>query len=288
MNTKTKKVELDAIKDYGFVEPQITDDQYQVFGSFSNLPKTVVQRDGDWSPYRPAYEAQSNNNFDTHGCVTFGTENAIEYWMKKVFGLDINYSDRFIYILSGSRPPGSDPQHICEVIRDKGLIEEKLLPFVETFEEYIQPDPMPENLLEKGREWKSKFAFKHEWVFTGYKPKAERIALLKEYLKYSVLNISVTAWKKVDGVYVDDGGRNTHWCVLEKIADYKEYKDALYVFDTYDHSTKVLHPDHNVQFCKRIYVGPATETIPTSVELEESFWGRLWRFIREYLNEIWR
>lgn len=61
---------------HGFIEPKLDREAY-ILGS-SSLPKIVIQPDGQWDKFLPAYEAQSNVLFDTQNCTGFGTTSAVE------------------------------------------------------------------------------------------------------------------------------------------------------------------------------------------------------------------
>jgi hypothetical protein len=95
---------------------------------------------------------------------------------------------------------------------------------------------------------------------------------MKEALKYSPLGVSVTAWYEEDGVYVDRGQLNNHWCVCY---GYIEDEGETYwkIFDSYDHSTKMLHPDHNISFCKRY-------SLSVKSEQKVSVWERFINWIK--------
>jgi len=230
---------MNTLKDYGFVEPTITPEDY-TFGA--SLPLDIINPSGNWQDYLPDYEPQAAK-YETFGCTAWGTLNQIETYMKKVFGGEYNYSDRFIYILAGITPPGAPPTWAYEAIRKKGVIADALLPYADTYEEFQQPNPMMKEFLRKGIEWHSRYSFKHEWIDN---PTPDKI---KEALKYSPVALSVTAWFEKDGVYIDNGLRNTHWCQGFYVDGSK-----VVVQDSYDQEIKVLHPDHKTKYAKRIRI----------------------------------
>lgn len=247
------------IKNYGFVPPIIDDTQY-ILGGLTKVPKVILQPNGDWSDYLPEYEPQFNEKFDSTGCTVWGTENVIETLLKKKLGIEYNFSERYIYILAKVRPPGADPHKIAEVIRSEGLIPDELLPMTPSFEEFIQPDPMRTDLLVKGQLWPYKLM--HEWVWERKQTREQRKKKIREALKYSPLGVSVTAWIEEDGVYIDDGRPNTHWTVI-----YGEADNGWKVFDSYDHSNKILSFDHDIRFCKRYFLGDKPMTTEVGIDL---------------------
>lgn len=232
------------IKNYGLVIDEVKDPNAYVLGGLTSLPKTVLQPDGDWTPYLPTYEPQFGETWDTQGCTVWGTLNVIEILVKKLTGREANYSERFNYIIGKVRPPGSDPHRIAEVIRSSGVIDESTLPFTKTFEEFITPDPMTGSLLALGQRWG--FELKHEYVWNTPQTKEDRTAKIRENLRYSPLGVAVTAWNKQGEVYVDDGQPNSHWCVL-----FGEAENGWKIFDSYDQSVKILSFDHKIAIAKR-------------------------------------
>lgn len=235
---------------YGFVEPTITEDNY-VFGGFFSLPKIILQEEGSWVSHLPKYEPQFNQNFDSYGCTVWGTQNAIETLEKRLTGIERNYSERYNYISCGINPPGTDPHKVAENIRSIGMVDDSVLPFTTSYEEFLTPDPLTPNLLQQGKKWKDKWTFKHEWVFKNVNDINTKRELMKENLRFSPLGISVSAWHEKDGVYHDLGLPNNHWCLLVTYDG-----DSPVVFDSYDQSIKTLSPEHNIMYCKRYLLTP--------------------------------
>ncbi len=239
------------IKNYGlkFAPP---DERAYVFGS-ARLPEVVLKEDGQWDNFLPVYEPQFNQFFDSFGCTVWGTQNALEILLKRITGIEYNFSERFTYILAKVTPPGADPHHIAETIRNNGVIPNDLLPMTSSTrrEQFLRPNPMTKEYLNKGLEFP--YEVKHEYVWQGSISKEQRTATMKKALRLSPLGISVTAWKEVNGVYVDDGKPNTHWCVC-----FGWNTKGWKVFDSYDQSIKTLSYDHNIEVCKRYYPEPST------------------------------
>lgn len=246
---------------YGFVlKPKASD--HFTFGAFDSLPKIVLQPDGQWDKYLPLYEPQAER-FETYGCTVWGTQNALETLYKRLYGVEINADERYNYNCVGIEPPGADPHEVAESVRKDGLTF-NLLPIPDTLEEFKTPRPMSDIFLDKGRAWNCKFG--HEWVPTN-------IASMKEALMYSPLCISVSAWfQDADGLYIDGGMPNNHWCTLY---GYTESEGKIYwkVFDSYNHSQKILHPAHFIQAVKRYHL--------ERVEVKPTFWQRLLAWLRK-------
>jgi hypothetical protein len=263
------------MKPYGFVEPTIDATQYnRTLGGTSKLPLEVLAPDGQWDADKPVYEPQAEH-YETWGCTDWGWLNAIEFYLHRKFGITANFIERYIYILAHIREPGADPHHIAEVIRHEGLIETGLDAVPPTYAEFIEPDPLPARLLVSGQHWLNRFSFTHEWVLDGSRTvPEEQTRILKENLRYSPLGISVTAWYEKDGVYIDGGAPNNHWCVLYGWTD-RGWK----VFDSYDHSEKIVSFDHNIRFAKRFHIGVAPKQKAWPIDLGYRFRKALTRLI---------
>jgi hypothetical protein len=172
--------------------------------------------------------------------------------MKRLYNEDANYSERFTYIQVPVKPgEGANPQDTYECIRTKGLIDDALMPMTNSLAEFLDTSDLTGSLLAKGQNWLYNHTFQHEWLWT-FRPNNWK-QILKDALVSSPLGVSVSAWKQVDGLYVSTG-RNNHWCLLYKI----DQDGVMYVFDTYDHSRKRLHPDHDISRAKRIWVNKLT------------------------------
>ena len=257
---------------YGYVRPEFKEDNY-VFGGLGELKGEILQPDGQWDNFLPTYEPQFNEFFDSNGCTVWGSQNCIETLLKRLTSQDQNFSERFTYILAGIRPPGADPHSVLEIMRSNGLIANDLLPMTSSFEEFLQPDPMTVNLLVEGHRFP--YEIKHDWVWVGKQNRNERTKKLRDALKYSPVGISATAWYEQNGVYVDKGRPNTHWCVCYGWTD-RGWK----VFDSYDQSKKIVSYDHNIECAKRFVLISKVKNINAALDVLK----RLLDLIKEILR----
>jgi hypothetical protein len=236
------------MKDFGLVEElrSITD---YVFGQYQ-MPIIPYVEDGNWEKWLPQYENQTTKVGDeTSGCTVWGTLNAVETFMKRVYGHEPNYSERFTYLNVPIDPKrGADPHRTCETVRKFGVIDERDMPMTRTLQEYLSTADLTEKEYKKGTKWLENHDFKHEWLWSS-RP-ANYIEVLKESLKTSPIGVSVSAWNMVDGVFVSYGNVNNHWCMLYKIDD----EGYPWVFDSYDHTKKKLSKDHNIRRAKRFWI----------------------------------
>lgn len=220
---------------YGYLPPTIQIGEDYVFGSFiSPTPKDILQSDGDWTPYLPVDEFQNLNGIEPQSCTCFGTLSAVEILIKRKYGHDKNYSDRWLAKYAGIDPTkgGGNPHTVAETLRKKGSpYQEKwdVTPDVTTVEGYYQ-DPPRSLETEARRDFIDQYTFLHEYVG----PSKEQVL---QALKLSPLGVSVAAWFEQDGVYYKPTGMNeNHWCVCY---GYDAEKDAWRIFDSYDNSRKL-------------------------------------------------
>lgn len=265
------------MKNFGFVEPVLKEDNY-VLGAVVN--KTVLMEDGQWDEFLPDYEPQFGGDWDTYGCTVWGTENALEI-LDRFYSRITNYSERYPYILANVKQGvGADPHNVAEVIRENGLIPDDKLPMTKTYPEFVTPKPMSEKFLNIGKSWLKKFEFKHEYLWWSMPGKDERIALIKDALKYSPLGCSVTAWYLENGLYVDKGRPNNHWCVIYGWTD-RGWK----VFDSYLQCTKIVSFDHKIKYVKSYFLFPKGKEKTTTLVLLLTKMADAYRQLLEILKK---
>lgn len=210
---------------YGLIFDVPSPDHY-VLGS-SPLPFTVLQPDGDWQNYLPVREFQSRDGIETYACVVYTLLNCLEILIKRKYGEERNYSERFLATVAETgKNQGSSPQVVCEFLRKLGCPPEKVYPFdeaIKTTDEYFQE--LYPALYTLALEFTNEWDFGHEFVPID----AESIT---KALQTSPLMISVYAWVLNDrGLYYrPDGVGDIHATTLvyERIGAFRR------VFDTYD------------------------------------------------------
>lgn len=204
--TKQKYGGVNIIEDY----------QPQVFRGINNdTPFQEYLPYGNWLSYLPKAEAQIGTYTPTLACVTFSALENIEIqmnyykdekkleqedldWLNKEGYIDdngdFNFSDRFVAKLSGTRERGgNNATNVYETIKKYGLVPEKDWPFDReemTEDEYYKE--VPQEVLDKGKEWNKRFKIHFQRVHQSQWDKA---------LKMSPIQVYVRAWHKKDGVY---------------------------------------------------------------------------------------
>lgn len=234
----------------GFVPDVIAPEDY-IFGS-GQAPDPIIQEDGQWVDYLPAEESQ-RIQFDVYNCVSFATLNALEILIRKL-GVSRNWSDRFLGIIAGTKPPGNSPHKVAEALRKNGAIEDSLLSFspnLKNWQEYYSFLGGDEGKCRtEGEQFMRDYYFKHDYV-TDTSPKS-----LMEALKRSPLGVSVFAWANKGELYVRPKGlEDTHWTALIG------YKKGSYwlVYDSYEPFIKKLAWDFDFGLIKRYFIRPKTD-----------------------------
>jgi len=276
---------------FGFVPPKIIkrgDKKDWLMGD-NNLSAEVLQENGQWDDFLPVYEAQSNQYFDTMHCFVYGTLNCLETLLKRKYGYEDNYSERFTGVRSGASTNGGSPHNASESIRKDGVIPQKDLDFtsdIRTWWQFSSPRPMTVSLLAKGQEWLKTHSYSHDWVsnpvsFLNRWNKNYRSSVIdgmKEALKYSPLGVSVNAWKKRKNIvngqemelyYKNVGDVDNHW--LECFGGV----EPLYwnVYDHYDQTFKKLEWNYPFGYIKR-YTVADLEVNLTPQDLTDKYFAK--------------
>tara|TARA_Y100000310_G_scaffold275754_1_gene292454 strand:- start:2832 stop:3863 length:1032 start_codon:yes stop_codon:yes gene_type:complete len=243
---------------HGFIKQDIPAEDW-MFGAIGG---DVIREDGQWVDFIPKDEPQ-RRRVETMNCTNYGTMNALETLHKALYDEEIDYSERYGGILSGTTVRGNLAERPCETIRKKGMILESQLPFddsIKSWNAYYSPKPMTEDLLQAGQDWLDNYEFLHEWVRATPNN-------LKAALKYSPLGVSVYAWaKNSQGMYYKARPEN-HWTCL---VGYKEGEYWL-VFDSYAPHLKKIPWSNTFGFAKRYYL----KRTKTKKEVDQNFYNSM-------------
>ena len=216
---------MSPLKNHGLlIEPRIDPKDYR-FGSVGLEYKEILN-DGNWTPFLPLFEPQSNAYVDTQGCVPFSALNVVETILKQKTGQEYNASDRFTGVLAGVTKQGSYLSTVAEAIRLHKLLPEadlsSNLSTVKTWEEFWSPNPMTQDLLDKAQT----FTWNIGWEWVGM----NRLTIVNA-LKTSPLQVTVQIGSPLNskGYYINREGSYGHAVMLYEATE--EY------FSIYDHYT---------------------------------------------------
>lgn len=124
----------------------------------SQIPYKVENESGDWTDFLPPGEWQRNNFVDTMACVTFSLLNCIETIEKFKTGKQVNYSDRWIALMSGTTKQGNYLSRVAQAVREYGLVKEESWPAPDNYNwDSYYALPSAEKMAElkaEGAEWK--------------------------------------------------------------------------------------------------------------------------------------
>ena len=277
------------VKNYGFREELVVKKpEDYTLGGITKLPTIIHRQDGQWPIV--LYEPQAEK-YETWGCTVWGMENQAEMFIKEVYGEEPNYDERFTYLHSDIKEGGANPQNAYESARNDGLIDNELLPT--SFVGFKDKSYLTSERTQKGQDWRlKKFQFLHDWLSDTSKE------TIKSALMLSPIAISVSAWvQDGDGLYIDAGLPNNHWCVAYGYLEEWKGKKGIFlkVFDSYDHSEKVLHPNHRIWVAKRIYIRKRSPDESIQISVFEtllqngllSFFADWWNRFSKTLKGVW-
>lgn len=248
--------------------------EHWVFGS-SPIPYEILQSNGDWSDYLVVKEIQNLNQIEPFACVVFTLLNCIEILIKRKYGIEVNFSDRFLATAVNTRGQGCTPQQACEFLRKIGVVPQEIYPFDETInteDKFFAT--IPNSLFELAKEFNEEWDFKHEFV----NPNEEDITTA---LKSSPLLISVYAWvSNFKGLYyrpIKAVDNHATTLIYQREGEFRR------VFDSYDspHIKDIEWKDipmvvKKFHIEKKIKVG--------AVEKQDPIWYKIYRwFIKEKL-----
>lgn len=139
-----------------------TEEDYK-FGAVSKLPEVILCPDRQWEA--PKFEPQSNSILDTFNCTGFGICNAVEMLHKKRYEEEVDFSDRFVAVTSGTVPgQGNSHKNVGEAVRKCGLVKEEVLPFSEVMTQQEYFSPIEQKILDLGVQWVTTHKFGYEKV----------------------------------------------------------------------------------------------------------------------------
>jgi hypothetical protein len=200
-------------------------------GGVSGLDKTVLREDGQWDAYLPQYETQHFQYFDSMACVSFSMLNAIETVLFRKYGLQRNFSDRFIAKMSGTTINGNDYWTVAETIRKGGLVDESVwswLPWIKSFDDYYAN--VPQEVVDEAKKFLQEYKLAYEYVWDDPDH-------LIEGLKYGPLAVAVHAYCPLEGdVYTYCADRGNHSVLLYGYVLGQYWK----IYDHYDNKYKKL------------------------------------------------
>ena len=169
------------------------------------LPYQELNPTGNWKNYLPPGEWQKPGLVDTMAFVTFSLINAIETQEKFLTGVQANYSDRWIAMMSETTEQGNWLYKVADTVRKYGLVKEESWPTPpnptwDTY--YAKPDAQKQALLEaEGEEWLKTHTLQYEWLTTSLED-------IQKHLKHTPLQVVIPG-HAIEGFH--EIGDTTHY-----------------------------------------------------------------------------
>ena len=143
-----------------------------------------VRTNGDWTPYLPSGETQTNSKIDYMSCVTYSALNSIEAQYRFLTGKEINLSDRFTAKMSGTTPQGNYLYAVADSIRKDGVVPEEEWPtnISYTWEQHYAD--IPQSVKDKAKEFLKDWEVTYEWI------DFDRMEIMK-HLKHAPIQVTI-------------------------------------------------------------------------------------------------
>ena len=186
------------------------DERDHILGA--TIPWPVINESGQWREFVPVPELQRNKFGDVYGCVSFSYNNVHEFLHKKLYGTEINKSDRYIVVGSGTTPnQGNSKRTVAEWGRKNGWVVEERWPFNPemTIKEYYNNGKVPQELLEEGKKQSTQYEMGYQWLPDN------SINSIMDGLRYSPVQVDVERYAfNKNGHIINSGGGYMHEVII--------------------------------------------------------------------------
>lgn len=236
-----------------------------LLGAESGVGFNVRLEKGDWFNYTPTKEYQFTIKYDTMSCTTFSALNSLEMqykWLRQngfitdeVYALlkewgyidendNLNLSDWFTAVMSGTTTRGNDFASVWDSIRKHGVLPQKYGHKPDDFvsiDEWLDRTKVTTEQKEKALKFLEVFEIAYEFILFG-QTKPEVIA---EHLKHAPIHIAtpVCGGWRVESI--------VNACGIEQVqhatcSHGSEDKVATLTYDHYDPLNKKLAWDYPI------------------------------------------
>ena len=215
-------------KNHGLIQDTRTEEQKKkdwIAGSTYIVPKEIIREDGNWEKFLPKIEYQFiNNQLETFACVSFSFNNVLEILFKAQYGIEVNFSDRFLAKMSKTdEKRGNYFWDVFDTARFHGLVDEDKwtwtnLPRPITWSDYYAS--IPDSIKEEAKEFIKNWEI--YWETIPNLDKQQFIQSMKFWLKYSPLWVAINNWRHAVTIYADAG---------DKAKVFDHYFNCQYLYD---------------------------------------------------------
>lgn len=227
-------------RDTGYRPSVLTVTDYRYSGITGIVDEELSDGTGlYWRPYLPDFQPQSNGFFDCLGCVSFSKMYIVATLGNRKYPSEqLNLSDRFLAMMSGTTFAGNDTANVNNAFRRFGSPPEFGWPFppgTVTWPIFYQKPSL--GAIRAGQQFLDDWNLQYDYAFQST---ADRMV---EMLKYSPLQVFIRAYGRRDDVtniYKRIEGRINHAVMLWGY----EYGKCWYIYDTYQNAIKKLAWDY--------------------------------------------
>lgn len=237
---------------------------------YGSLNSPILQPDGQWDAYLPKPEDQLENAYDPQDCVSCAYTACQETLQRRLYGDQVDFSERFLAQISGTGPrQGNDLHTVSEIARNIGLVFEDSWPSKDIPRDLFYRQ-VPTPLYAEARKDHDAFERAHEWL-----PPISTI--VKEALTHSPLAAPTYAWVEENGLFVKPKGVKDNHCVM--IYGYTE--DYVKVFDSTALTYKKVSWDAFTQDMKSFSITPRA-----TYNQQLGLFAQILRLITNYLAQL--
>lgn len=173
---------MDKILNHGIIPGRLPSDWIS-----GRIPWENRNPSGIWYPYLVPGEKQYFSTFDTMSCVSFAVNNAMEIQLK-AYGIDRNFSDRFLATLSGTTKQGNRVSTVLDTFKKFGAVDESIWPKPAeptTWESYMSP--VSKSVINKAE----KFDIQYEYLIDPTSIYGYSSAFIQHELQHAPLLVTI-------------------------------------------------------------------------------------------------
>jgi len=231
------------------------------------IPFEVRIFSGQWDPYLPEKELQSNGILDVMACVSFsnlnkGVETQLNWmiatgylkpgeeaydFLKKngyIVNGSVNCSDRFLARMSETSPNGNSMQRVADAMRHYGAVPESVWPWTDDIKTWAQYyATVPQKVKDLGLEFLRFFDYAYEFI-------GEDRNEIKKHLQHAPLQVGTAicpGWKDGD-IIKACSGPISHAHIIYGYVDKSYFKDFDHYLDILGDVKKKLAWDYKLPY----------------------------------------
>lgn len=229
-------------------------------------------RTSNWGIFFAAHELQNRNGTESSWCVTFSALKAIAAQIRFLYlsGFlsdktisylrdngymddkdDVNFSESFTAIDSGTTPQGNSGNAVGESIRKSGLLPDKKLPWIDgSWNELNNPKRITHDMRDLAKRFwtDSGLLYAYDWVYL--KGQGSHVEAIRKYVKQTPIQIFAPV---CPGWSTDNPVRACNWDIPQHATNIYGIDDFYRDLDSYMPFLKTLQLSYPVLYGMRHY-----------------------------------